>query len=299
MNPYKINTGACSIVLGSGHYGSFVPVKKNKLFKVTKIFERHDEFKYLSDVREIEGYENYFSIPDEEMRIIKSDTEFYNNLIKLTQFDNMSIFDGDLSGFYITDAGDNDMINSLVDMEMYGNFNFWKSYKIIYGFMGFMLDALSFLHKKNICHLDIKPENIMVNRITNQFRIIDFGFASKEPFSDYLKDIRGTPGYFPKYLEFEKPTPWLPKIKANDMIPVNGIIPFISNPSLVYKIDSYCLGRVFYYLKCVYDSNKQYTCFNMERKLGNKIDKIISTLTENDVFKRLTITECRDMYFEN
>lgn len=299
MNPNKINTGACSIVLGSGHYGTFIPEKKNKLFKVTKIIEKHNEFKYLSDVREIEGYENYFSIPDDEMHIIKSDTEFYNNLIKLTQYDNMCIFDGDLSGFYITDAGDNDMINSLADMEIYGNFNFWKSYKIIYGFMGFMLDALSFLHKKNICHLGIKPENIMVNSITNQFRIIDFGFASKEPFADYLNDIKGTPGYFPKYFNFEKPTPWLPKIEANDMIPVDGIIPFMKNHLLVYKIDSYCLGRVFYYLKRVYDLNKQYACFNMERKLGYKIDYIISLLTENDVFKRLTITECRKKFLES
>ena len=299
MNPNKINTGSCSIVLGSGHYGKFVPIKKNKLFKVTKIFERHDEFKYLSEVREIDGYENYFSIPDEEMHIIKSDNEFYSNLIRLTQYENMNIFDGDLSGFYITDAGDFDMISSIAEMEMYGYFYFWKSYKVINAFMGFMLDAMYFLHKRQICHLDIKPENIMVNRSTNQFRIIDFGFASKEPFADYLEDIRGTPGYFPKYFEFDKPTPWLPKIEANDMIHINGVVPIKSNPKLIYKIDSFCLGRVFYYLKFVYDSNKQYTCFNMEKKLGVKIDKIISKLTESDVFKRLTITECRDMFIDN
>lgn len=299
MNPKKINTGACSIVLGTGHYGNFVPIKRNKLFKVTKIIERHNEFKYLKEVREIDGYENYFSIPDEEMFIIKSNSEFYTKLIHLTQYDNMSIFNGDLSGFYITDAGENDMIHSIAEMELHGYFYFWKSYKIIYGFIGFMLDAIYFLHKKNICHLDIKPENIMINSITNQFRIIDFGFASKEPFADYLKDIKGTPSYFPKYFPFENPTPWLPKVEANDMIPVNGRIPIISNPKLIYKIDSYCLGRVFYYLKYVYDTNKQYICFNTERKLGYKIDSIISTLTENDVFKRLTITDCRKRFFEN
>ena len=150
-------------------------------------------------MREIDGYENCFSIPDEEMHLIKYDSEFFNQLIHLTQYENMCIFDGDLSGFYITDAGNNDMVHSIADMELYGNFYFWKSYKIIYGFMGFMLDALYFLHKKNICHLDIKPENIMVNEYTNEFRIIDFGFASKEPFTDYTKDMKGTPGYFPKY----------------------------------------------------------------------------------------------------
>ena len=65
---------------------------------------------------------------------------------------------------------------------------------------------------------DIKPENIMVNKKTT-YKIIDFGFSSKEPFTDYINDLKGTPGYFPKQYDFDKPSDWLPQIKANDLIP--------------------------------------------------------------------------------
>ena len=211
----------------------------------------------------------------------------------------MNIFDGDLTGFYIDDAGTYDMIDSIGEMELYSEFVFWKSYKIILTFIRFMFDGLIFLHEKGICHLDIKPENIIVNKYSGKFKIIDFGFSSKEPFTDYITDIKGTPGYFPKYFNFDKITPWLPKINANDMTPdFSGKIPMVTNPNLVYKIDSYCLGRVLYYLKYIYDTNRQYTCFNFERKHGIKIDEIIKSLVNNNVHTRLTIKECKQKYFD-
>jgi hypothetical protein len=294
MNQNLVKTGACSIVIGEGHYGNFIPPKEGKLFKVTKVIERHNEFKYLDKIREIENYDNYYSIPDKELYTIKPDDMFYSKLISLTQYDNMDIFSSSLNGTYIDYAGDTDLLDSIGDIELQHNLSFWHSYKVILNFINFMIDGVYFLHSKQICHLDIKPENIIINRITSKFKIIDFGFASKEPFTNYLKQISGTPGYFPKFFENEKPTPWLPKIEANDMIPnKNGNVPIIMNPKLVYKIDSYCLGRVFYYLKWIYDTNKQYFCFNLERKTGVKIDYIISKLVENDIYKRVTISKLR------
>ena len=38
------------------------------------------------------------------------------------------------------------------------------------------MEGLNFLHI-NSCHLDIKPENIMINLRDNSFKIIDFGLV--------------------------------------------------------------------------------------------------------------------------
>ena len=85
------------------------------------------------------------------------------------------------------------------------NYNiFWRSYKDIDVFTKTMLESINYLHQKKICHLDIKPENIMINTRTRHFKIIDFGFTDVEPFNNYTSDFRGTPGYFPKYFPNEK-----------------------------------------------------------------------------------------------
>lgn len=41
------------------------------------------------------------------------------------------------------------------------------------------MDALSYLHSRNICHRDIKPENILYDEENNKIKIIDFGISKK------------------------------------------------------------------------------------------------------------------------
>ena len=76
------------------------------------------------------------------------------------------------------------------------------------------------------------------------------------------------------------------------MIPVDGVIPMNKNPMLIYKIDSYCLGRVLYFLVYFYDNNKEYKCYSLDNNSRVKVNNIIKLLLENDVNKRITISEC-------
>ena len=65
----------------------------------------------------------------------------------------------------------------------------------------------------------------------------------------------------------------------------------VTNRKLVYKIDSYCLGRVLSYVRYIYQEKKEYTCFCNEMKSRRELDRIIDLLLENDVNKRVTITQ--------
>jgi len=307
-----VKTGACSIVLGENHYKHFIPIKHNKLLKITKIQEFHNEFKYLNLVKKINNYSTYYSIPDEVSYLLKPSDNFYNTVKELVKSEDVNFLNGELQCFYIDNAGDKDLLETFDDI-IHLDFSFWKSYYDIFNFTKKIMEGLNYLHQNKICHLDIKPENIMVNTVTSNFKIIDFGYSSVEPFDDYVKKIKGTPGYFPKFFNIQEITgglPWLPKIEATDMYLVNGQLPMIQNRKLVYKIDSYCLGRVLFFLNYIYKTNKtddsDYSCFScfscisyFNNELESKIDDIISSLIENDVNERLTIQECILRYIQS
>lgn len=57
-----------------------------------------------------------------------------------------------------------------------------------------MIDALQYLDKKNICHRDIKLENIIIDKNLN-IKLIDFGHAIVIKANSKLTDIIGTKNY--------------------------------------------------------------------------------------------------------
>ena len=78
---------------------------------------------------------------------------------------------------------------------------------------------------------------------------------------------------------------------------MEGNPPMRMNRYLVYKIDSYCFGRVLYFLKYLYEDQKIYACYNNERKQNKKLNEIIDSLLHKDVYSRLTILQCIEKYF--
>lgn len=298
-----LKTGANSIVLGKNFYSRYFNEKDNKLLKITKLIDGHNEFSHLDKVRNIKNYSNFFTIPDEEIITINPKEHFYDFLKEITKEENLNIFYGELSCMFIDYAGDIDLADSIDTMITHWNKSIWTSIDKIILFSKHIMMGLKYLHEKKICHLDIKPENIMINTLNQKFTIIDFGFASMEPFEDYINNIKGTPGYFPKRFENLEGKKYaidkiegLPLIKANDML-YNKPIPMQTNRSLVYKIDSYCLGRVISLLYYHYNLVSK-SCLGFGLDLNSKkykkrlkLKKLIKLLTKNDVYSRPTITE--------
>ena len=68
-----------------------------------------------------------------------------------------------------------------------------------------LLDAVAYLHKKGIVHNDLKPDNILISRVDNTLKIIDFGLSDNDTYFLY-KGLGCTPQYASPELKANKQT---------------------------------------------------------------------------------------------
>ncbi|KAG9472593.1 hypothetical protein GDO78_018425 [Eleutherodactylus coqui] len=85
-----------------------------------------------------------------------------------------------------------------------------------------LLEAVAYLHDRNILHLDIKPSNIlMVHRDQDDIKLCDFGFAQKIIPSEFQYSKYGSPEFVAPEIASQAPV-----CKASDIWPV-GVISYL------------------------------------------------------------------------
>ncbi|PIO33560.1 hypothetical protein AB205_0130330 [Aquarana catesbeiana] len=85
-----------------------------------------------------------------------------------------------------------------------------------------LLEAVAYLHEKNILHLDIKPSNIlMVHTDKEDIKLCDFGFSQKIIQSEFQYSKYGSPEFVPPEIAAQAPVS-----KSSDIWPV-GVISYL------------------------------------------------------------------------
>ena len=104
-----------------------------------------------------------------------------------------------------------------------------------------ILTGLSYCHSFNICHRDMKPENILIDK-NNNIKLADFGMAALQPQGVMLKTSCGSPHYAaPELIRGDKYVGAMVDIWAIGIIMyclLTGLLPFEAStvPRLLAKI---------------------------------------------------------------
>uniref|UniRef100_S4R866 non-specific serine/threonine protein kinase n=1 Tax=Petromyzon marinus TaxID=7757 RepID=S4R866_PETMA len=86
-----------------------------------------------------------------------------------------------------------------------------------------ILEGVAFLHRNDVVHLDLKPQNILLTSASplGDIKIVDFGLSRRVNSAEELREIMGTPEYVaPEVLNYE------PISKATDMWSV-GVLAYV------------------------------------------------------------------------
>jgi serine/threonine protein kinase len=309
----KIPSGKYSFFLKNDYFKNFFESPEdNYLLRITNKNYFHDDYEITKKIYHDVHNVNFYILPElEEFRIDTND-KFFKYLIDLNLDKYCSEIlkkENTLFANFIRSFGDMDLFDLLAKVNK-NQKTIWNNYTLnkFSNFMKHLSNAVHELHKHNICHFDIKPENIRVDTLSsiseanfgNRFRLIDFGFAEETPFFNYRNFAPGTPGYSTKIID-SSPDDWLPISTPNDWIKITDNKESENNKEsnkenklhiidsdgfiktnltdyendLIFKSDVYSLGRTFFHT------------FYFINKLIDKKDKGIKYDILNDIIRNM------------
>ncbi|XP_053352357.1 myosin light chain kinase, smooth muscle isoform X1 [Clarias gariepinus] len=145
-----------------------------------------------------------------------------------------------------------------------------------------IVDGVSFIHKKGIVHLDLKPENIMcVNKTGSKIKLIDFGLARRLENAGSVKVLFGTPEFVaPEVINYEAIgyTTDMWSIGVICYILVSGLSPFMGDN------ENETLSNV---TSATWDFEDE--AFD---EISDEAKDFISNLLKKDMKARLTCEQC-------
>lgn len=155
------NQGAMSLVQKAKYYGKWVIIKRLK-----PEYENNPNYKNLF----YKEFENAYHLD-------------HTNIVRLLDKGK------DATGSYFTmEYIDGRRLTKVIHNEKI------KDEKFIKKLATEILDALIYVHKKQIYHRDLKPDNILITYKGDNVKILDFGLAAADSFDDNLLKV-GTPRY--------------------------------------------------------------------------------------------------------
>lgn len=315
----RIVCGRYSIILGNGKFNQLLHTKNikennNVLLKITYYNEKkNNERKNNHIIKTIKNYYKYYSLVDSIKHSINPNSHLYKFLKKFKFNHELLKSKEQLCYYFIPKDGDMDLYDNLYDLEYNYNIkNIWINNTLLKFklFIKHISEAIYYIHEKNICHFDIKPENIIVdikkyndiNIFYLKFKIIDFGFSEMEPFRKYLKYGVGTPGFTTKFRGYENYNKHIPYVKTNDWKKgVHLSLKYPNNNNIsVYKTDIFSLGITFYSMITLFNEmGILYSiscCFPKKKnKNYNDIIKLIDNMIHPNIQNRFNIKQCMDL----
>lgn len=235
--------------VGKGAYGcGFAPslrcagdTKPGEFSKLMELKYANEEYAVRSLLEPIDPKQIFFLYP---LKLCKPTPDLEPLLNRNTTFKNLrnchiiSINDPKARLIFYQNGGPDLSIIENLPAQDYGDF---------FAEMSQLLQGLRLLHSHNICHLDIKPENLVVKAEGGSFhfRYIDFGFA-----------INTATPFVPKKVYTNNYSIWPPEMRhinklTAERIPdfdkIQGVVGSDKNllrEYLLQKVDVYSLGRV-------------------------------------------------------
>lgn len=227
------NQGAMSVVQKAKYFGKWVIIKRIKpKFKNNK---------------------NYIELFNKE----------FENAYHLDHVNIARIFgkEQDKNGlFYFMEYVDGRTLTKLIKEN-----NGIKSGKLIKKLAVEILEALDYVHKKQIFHRDLKPDNILISYKGDNVKIIDFGLALSDSYDDALKTV-GTPQY---------------------MAPEQKNIGY----DIDQRADIYSFGVIFLEMLTGQTNNLE-----KAKERSEKLYEIIKKCTQDDRIKRYN--SCREIIYQ-